>query len=175
MGLITNHEIQAFVMLKTLETGNLNHWVLCSPYFADWLCIVLSRWAYTVAQLDEALCYKPKDCAFGSRCCHLDSSFIDLIPPAALWPWSRLILQQGWVPGIFAGAKGGRCVGHDTLTTFICRLSRNPGNVNLLEPEDSVQGKLYRQYVHSVNITAIFLFVWRIWRYFIPNELLYSF
>ena len=37
--------------------------------------------------------------------------FIDIILPAALWPWVWLSLWQKWVPGIFSWNKGGRCIG----------------------------------------------------------------
>jgi len=45
-------------------------------------------------------------------------NFIEIIFPAAVWPWSRQSLQQKWVPGIFPVGKGGRCVWLTTLQTL---------------------------------------------------------
>jgi len=46
---------------------------------------------------------------------------------AALWPWSRLSLQQKWVPVICPTDKGGQCLGLTTLQPSCADLSWNLG------------------------------------------------
>jgi len=56
--------------------------------------------------------------------------FTDLILPAAPWPGVDSASTSYEYQEYLLGVNGGRYVGQ---TTFMCRLSRNPGSPKLLE------------------------------------------
>jgi len=79
----------------------------------------------------KVLCYKSE-----GRC--LDPSWCQWIflwhkiPQIEQWHWGRLSLWQKWVPGLFLGGKGGRCIRLTTLPPS-CAVVTNSGSLNFLE------------------------------------------
>jgi len=92
----------------------------------------------------KVLCYKSDGCWFDPSWCQWIFHW-HKIHPIALWPWGRISLQQKWVPGVFLGGKGDRCV---RLATYHhpVPLSRNLGALTSWNPlglSRPVLGPLY--------------------------------
>ena len=85
----------------------------------------------------KVLCYKSEGRWFHSRWCHRIFHWHKILP-IALWPWSRLIFKQKWVPGAFLEGKGSRCLRLTTLPPS-CAVVMKSGNLNFLEPSGPVQ------------------------------------
>ena len=89
-----------------------------------------------MAQLVQALHYKPKGRGFYSRWCHWNFSFQSHYGPGIDAASNRNEYQE-----YFLGGKSGRCVGLTNLPTSLPIVSKS-GSLNFLEPSGLVQGLL---------------------------------
>jgi len=100
--------------------------------------------------------------------------FSDIIFSVALWPWGRLSLQQKWVPGVFPGGKGGRCVGLTTLppsSAVVMKYGKTLTSWNPLGHFRPVMGLLYLYFnflepsgpLQACNGTALPFYVFYKW------------
>jgi hypothetical protein len=80
--------------------------------------------------------------------------FSDIILLVILWPWGRLSLQQKWVPGVFSGGKGGRCVRLTTLPSS-CAVVIKSGYLTSWNPLDHsrpVKGRIFVWFFSSLYL-----------------------
>ena len=106
-----------------------------------------------MAQLAEALRYKPVGRGFDSRWGHW-KFFIVIILPAALRHWGRLCLWHEWVTGIFPGGKGGRCWPYHLHVSNVLKSK----SLNLLEPSWIALPLLFipPHLVHTVHLSVLY-------------------
>jgi hypothetical protein len=116
-------EIHLNIILPS-TSGSLQ-WLFPSGFPTNTLCTTFSvplrdTWPAHLIRYWDIIQMHLRHCATsrkgaGSNPDDVMKFFIDIFLPAALWPWVWLNFWQKWVPGIFLGSRGGRCVGLTTL------------------------------------------------------------
>ena len=116
------------VSLSVLGMGRL--------YSHEIFLALISVWDSSSAVV-KFLCYKTEGRWFDSRWCHwnfsLTYSFRSHYDPGV-----DSASNRKWVPGVFLGGKGGRCVGLTTLPPSSAIVMKC-GNLNFLETSGSLQ------------------------------------
>ena len=135
MGMLHNRFCAIFASFPhSLFHLNMNLYVL--PFSNVWKCRICSvneGWTECGGSTAvKVLRYKPEGRWFDPRLCRWIFHWHKILP-IALMPWGWLSLEQNWVPGVFPGGKGGRCV---RLTTYHhpVPLSRNLGTLTFWNP-----------------------------------------
>jgi hypothetical protein len=151
------------ILLDLISRIIFGYWIYGMNYVYIYIYIYV-HWLYGArgGVVVKALRYKPAGRGFDSRWCHL-KFFSDIILTVALWPSGRLILDQKWVPGVFPGGKGGRCVRLTTLPPS-CAVVMKSGSLNFLEPSGPLQAcngtalPLYWLYIYVLLILWVHFF-----------------
>ena len=95
-------------------------------------------WQYVLAQLVEAVRYKPGGRGFDSRICHWNFSLTLSFRPH--WgPGTYSVSDINEYQGSFLGDKGGRCLGLTTAPPSCSDFHRNFGTLNLMWISGPVQ------------------------------------
>ena len=108
-----------------------------STFFNHNISSVTVRSEHRGSTVIKVLCYKSEGRWFDPTWCHW-IFYWHRIFTIALWPWGWHSLWQKWVPGVFPGGKGGRCVRLTNLPPS-CAVVMKSGNLRFLEPSGPAQ------------------------------------
>jgi len=127
-----NHGTPSMRLLDTWDrngsTSGPNAWQIYDDYVCMYVFIYVCMYTHggdRGSAVVKVLCYKSKGRWFDPSWCQWIFHWHKILP-IALWHWGRLSLFQKWLPVVFPGGNGGRCV---RLTTYLhpVPLSRNLG------------------------------------------------